>query len=122
MFRAKARIMAQVNSMVGGHPMLLGITTLVRAREQNAERRDFYELLWHTAFSIVWKGGAEREGQRSGKGVQGLPFGAGLGQRDAQRQGLGTVQVPQRQKAVEPFPVQPRESFGVVNPRRPSAQ
>ncbi|HZM02019.1 MAG TPA: hypothetical protein VFC44_03260 [Candidatus Saccharimonadales bacterium] len=47
----------------------------------------------------TWKGGAQREGQRSGKRVhEGLPFGAGLGWREARRRGLGTAQVPETER------------------------
>ena len=45
----------------------------------------------------------------SGIGVhEGLPSGAGLGRREARRQGLGTAQVPNDKKTAEPLPVQPR--------------
>jgi hypothetical protein len=53
----------------------------------------------------------------SGIGVhEGLPSGAGLGWREAQRRGLGTAQVPNDRKTAEPLPVQPREFFRAVNP------
>jgi len=57
----------------------------------------------------------------SGNGVhEGLPSGAGLGRREARRQGLGTSRVPNDKKTAEPLPVQPGESLRVVNPH-PSA-
>jgi hypothetical protein len=43
-------------------------------------------------------------------------FGAGLGRREARRQGLGTAQVPNDKKTAEPLPVQPGESLRAVNP------
>ena len=50
----------------------------------------------------------------SGIGVhEVLTSGAGLGRREARRQGLGTAQVPNDRKTAEPLPVQPRGCFGV---------
>jgi hypothetical protein len=63
---------------------------------------------------MIWKGGAEREGQRERiMESRGEVSGAGLGRREARRRGLGTAQVPNGKKAAEPLPVQPCECFGV---------
>jgi hypothetical protein len=48
----------------------------------------------------------------SGNGVhEGLPFGAGLGRREARHRGLGTAAVPNNRKTAEPLTVQPGECF-----------
>ena len=44
-----------------------------------------------------------------------MTSGAGLGRREARRQGLGTAAVPNDKKAAEPLPVQPRGCFGVLS-------
>ena len=59
-------------------------------------------------------GKAARSGKASASehGVhEGLPFGAGLGWREAQRRGLGTAPVPNDRKTAEPLPVQPHGCF-----------
>jgi len=64
------------------------------------------------SFPAIGKG-AERRGQRERRrSPEGLPFGAGLGWREAQRRGLGTAQVPNGKRAAELFPVQPRDCSG----------
>jgi hypothetical protein len=49
--------------------------------------------------SMTWKGGAKRSGQRERTTEsRGEVSGAGLGRREARRQGLGTARVPNNRK------------------------
>jgi len=63
---------------------------------------------------MIWKGGAEREGQRERiMESRGEVSGAGLGRREARRRGLGTAQVPNGRKTAEWLAIQPRGCFEV---------